>query len=260
MAKKILTVAFTLAMMAVAIVLSCLRPSWTADATADGLITDMLVRVCVAAVFFLLLLFGGYGDCLRIDKRKLRALPWCVPCLLVAVVNFPFSALIGGGARVDRGDLIGLFVLYCLSVSLMEEAVFRGVLYGMIAELFPKKDPFVDCKTVLVSSAIFSAVHLFNLFTAGMGATLLQIGYTFLIGVMLSAVLLKTGSLWVCVLLHALFDFGGLLVPTLGGGVAWDGTFWLLTAVVGVLCAGHIVAYFYKNYPFKNPFKNKKEK
>lgn len=249
--KKIFALVSTFVLTGAAILFEVWRPSWTADSTANGLITDTLVRLCIAAVFFLLLCFGGYGDILRWKKGRGRTILWCLPCFAVAIVNFPFSALIGGGARVDRVDLIPLFALYCLSVSLMEESVFRGVIQGTVADFFKKNDPFADCKTVLVTSVLFSFMHLFNLFGAGMGATFLQMGYTFLLGVMFSAVLLKTGSLWVCIFLHALFDFGGLIVPFLGSGVAWDGAFWTLTVAVGLLCAGHVLGYFYKNYPFK---------
>lgn len=257
--KKIFTIVYTVLWMGVAIVLGLLRPQWTGDERTDGLITDTLVRLCVAAVFFLLLWLGGYDGVLRLRKMSVRELLWCLPSLLIALVNFPFFALLGGGASVDRAELIPLFALYCLSVSLMEESVFRGVVQGMVSENFKKTDPLAEGKTVLVSAAVFSLVHLVNLFTSDMGMTLFQTGYTFLIGFMLSTVLLKTKNLWYCVLIHALFDFGGLLVPMLGKGVAWDLPFWILTVLAGVLCAGHVLGYLYKSYLNKKNQNTEKE-
>ena len=65
--------------------------------------------------------------------------------------------------------------------------------------------------------------------------------YTFLIGCMFAVVQIKMGSVWYCVILHALFNFGGMLTIFLASGNPWDTVFWVLTIVFGLLCAGHIV-------------------
>ena len=70
---------------------------------------------------------------------------------------------------------------------------------------------------------------------------LLQCLYTFLIGGMLIITMLKTKNIWLCVLIHTIFDFGGLLIVHIGIGNPWDTVFWILTFVGGALCAGHIV-------------------
>ena len=72
-------------------------------------------------------------------------------------------------------------------------------------------------------------------------SVLLQIVYSFLIGAMLTVVLFKTRNIWMCVLIHALFNFGGLLTSFIAIGNPWDLVFWILTIVFGVLCAGHII-------------------
>ena len=62
----------------------------------------------------------------------------------------------------------------------------------------------------------------------------------------------KTKNLWLCVLIHAIFDFGGLLtsiyvkqeekILSVAIGDPWQSKlFWVLTIVVGALCAGHVV-------------------
>ena len=114
---------------------------------------------------------------------------------------------------------------------------FRGVFYLLILSTrrdSTKKIFFVT----LASSAVFGAVHLFNLFAgAGVGATILQVGYSFLIGGMCSIALLVTGSIWAPILLHALYDFGGYLIPTLGEGIVWDAATVAVTAVLGTAVA-----------------------
>ena len=52
---------------------------------------------------------------------------------------------------------------------------------------------------------------------------------------MCAVVLLKTHCLPFCVLLHAVYNFGGTLVPTFGSGTVWDPVTVTVTAVLGVI-------------------------
>jgi hypothetical protein len=75
---------------------------------------------------------------------------------------------------------------------------------------------------------------------------LLQIGYSFLIGAMCSVVLIRTANIWLCVLLHAIFNFTGALVPICGGGVIWDAPTVIITAVIAVAVTVYMVILFIK--------------
>ena len=89
--------------------------------------------------------------------------------------------------------------------------------------------------TALISSALFGLIHLANLLEgAGVVETLMQVGYSFLIGGMCSIVLLKTRNILPCILLHTIFDFCGSLIPTLGSGEIWNPPTILFTAVLAV--------------------------
>ena len=94
-----------------------------------------------------------------------------------------------------------------------------------------------------VGAAAFSLFHFTNLLVgAGIGDVLFQCLYTFLIGAMLTITMLKTKNIWICVVIHALFDFGGLIkTQKIGSGEPWDAVFWILTIASGVLCAGHMI-------------------
>ena len=136
---------------------------------------------------------------------------------------------------------MGLYVLYVFGISLLEELVFRGTLLMLIADLL-RNSRHRPLLTVLFSSLVFSLFHLTNLFVgADIGYTLLQCAYTFLIGAMLSMVMIKSNNVWLCVLIHTIFDFGGLLIINIGSGNPWDLVFWILTITGGVLCAGHVI-------------------
>ena len=211
-----------------------------ADATMGRLISETVPRLAVGGFLITLMVTRGFGKTFT-PKWSGAQLLWSVPCLLVAIVNFPFAALISGTAVIERTDLIWLFLLKCVSIALVEEIFFRALLLPLFMERLQKNRHAVLI-SVLLTSALFAVMHLINLFFgAGIGETMLQVGYTFLIGCMLAVMLLKTKNIWLCIITHALFDFGGTIVTDLGSGVFQDTVFWILTAIAGVLCAVHII-------------------
>ena len=169
---------------------------------------------------------------------SLRVFAAVIPAFAVVINNFPIIGLARGAAYVTAPAWeVSLFALSCLLIGVFEEFAFRGVFYMLL--LSTRRDSVKKIFWVTVaSSAAFGAVHLFNLLAgAGIGPTLLQVGYSFLIGGMCSIVLIVTGSIWIPVILHALFDFGGYLIPTLGDGIVWDAATVAVTAVLGVAAA-----------------------
>lgn len=218
-----------------------------ADGRADRLWKDTIPRFTAGAAAGLVACLAGYGKLFAPERKGAgRALIWCLPPLAVAIVNFPFSALASGAAVVERNDLLWLFALKCISIGLMEELLFRGILFPVIGEMLGKRR-YGGLIAAAISSAVFALYHLFNLLAgADVGATFLQVGYSFLTGGMFAAVLLRTRNLWACVGLHALFDFGGLLITDLGSGSVHDAIFWVLTAVAALICLIHVLFYLYR--------------
>ncbi len=215
--------------------------AFTGDKTADPMLSDTLTRLFAAAAAALLAAYMGSAYIFTLPRRKtlkdfFKDFLWCVPVFLVILANFPFSALISGKAVVSRPDLIWLLILKCIGIGLLEEILFRGIVLEFIMLRFKDHKNRIVV-SVLAASLVFGLIHLVNLFYGGgVVGTIQQIGYSFLIGAMLSAVLLKTGNLWLCVALHAAFDFGGMLVADLGEGAFQDTVFWILTAAAGVIC------------------------
>ena len=122
----------------------------------------------------------------------------------------------------------------CLCVGLFEEIAFRGC----VLMLFLKKRTHSKLSVFMAifwSSVVFGAVHLVNIFTSSPGAVILQIGYSALIGGLCSLVLLETGSVWACVLVHAVYNFSGGIVPRLGEGTIWTAPEVALTAALAVI-------------------------
>ena len=210
------------------------------DKTTGRLVGDTVPRLAVSLFLIVLMATKGYSKTFKPKWRGIHLL-WGIPCFLVAFVNFPFSALIRGAAVIERVDLLWLFLLKCIAIALLEEIFFRALLLPLFMERFAKYRCCVFI-SVLGSSVLFALMHLINLFFgAGVGETMLQVGYTFLIGCMLAVMMLRTENIWLCVIVHALFDIGGMIVTDLGNGPFQDMTFWILTIVAGLLCAVHIL-------------------
>lgn len=211
------------------------------DPLSNRLLCGFIARVGLSLLFLWMLYQYGGRKYMIFTRQFFRYLLWALPCFMVALINFPLSALIQGKAEVTRVDLLGLYTLYIFGVALLEELIFRGVLLLLISDVLRGKR-YQYLLTALICSAIFSLFHLTNLFEGmAIGDVLLQCLYTFLIGGMLTITMLKTKNIWLCILIHALFDFGGLLIINLGIGNPWDTVFWILTFVGGALCAGHVV-------------------
>ena len=156
---------------------------------------------------------------------------------LVALNNLPALALLSGDARVSAGFWqILLFACTCLATASFEEFFFRGVVFSTLLRRTGGLRGLLSA--VFLSSAVFGAAHLLNL-TAGASApeTLLQVGYSFLVGCVAALLFLFSRSIVVPILFHALYNFGGLLVPRLGYGDLFDTPTVILTVFLALLCA-----------------------
>ena len=251
MKKPLLTRKICLIILVICVVLIAAFRVFFADTLADSelmrsLISDDDYRPAIlntlvmdalgSVVFVCMTVYMGYRVW-GIKKPWMRSLLFGLPALAVAVNNAPIIGLATGNAYItDPAGGVLIMLAYCLAIGTFEEFAFRGLFFMMILEDRRKSTKQIFWTTA-ISSAVFGLVHLVNLAVgAGPGATLLQVGYSFLIGGMCAIVLLKTGSIWYCVLLHTVYDIGGTILYV-GGGVRWDAVTVTITAVLGVAVA-----------------------
>ena len=217
-----------------------------ADKAVEDLVSMTLTRLLGGFAFIAVLLNTGYRVLVPFRKPFLRSLLISLPAFAVVINNLPIIPLISGRAYIDSPVWkIILLLAECLAVAFFEETAFRGVVFLGFAEKRRGsiKGLFIS---IILSSAVFGAVHLLNLFTSSPLSVLLQIGYSFLIGAMCSVVLIRTADLWLCVILHAIFNFAGAVVPTCGGGIVWDAPTVAITAILAVLVTVYMVVLFVK--------------
>lgn len=184
--------------------------------------------------------------------QKPQKLLYMIPCLIIAIDNFQFSAYFNGKMELVRNgptDFI-TFAVYCLLVGLFEECIFRGVIFSVLAGYF-SKDRKGFLLTYVISSLIFGGAHLFNVLGgAGIGPTLLQVGYTTLTGGLFAFALIKTKNILFAGFVHAVYNFCGLLfdVNGLGTGIVFD-TGTVITMTIVSVVIGVFVLYSVWKYP-----------
>lgn len=205
------------------------------------------LRFCGALAALVFMLEFSFGKILNpLGNKRLKTFIFVLPALAVAINNFPWVSFFMGDCTLDAdvSELL-FYAIICICVGLFEEFAFRGC----VLMLFLKKRRTTRqgvFMAIFWSSVIFGAVHLVNIFVSSPGAVFLQIGYSALIGALCSMVLLETGNIWICVIVHALYNFAGGVVPRLGDGVIWTAPEVAVTAVLGVLAAIISVWRFFK--------------
>ena len=189
---------------------------------------------------------GGVAAILLMVRLNIRLfgkpqhLLYLIPCFLIAIDNFQFSSYFNGCMELVHKqpmDFI-LFALYCLSVGIFEECIFRGVIFTVLAGLF-SKDKKGLLLTFVASSVVFGFAHIFN-------GSILQVGYTILTGGLFAFTLMKSKNIFCCALVHAVYNFGGLLFETserfgLGNGVFFDVGTVVTMAVVSVVLGAFVL-------------------
>ena len=205
----------------------------------------ILTRLVGTLVFLPLIRRMGYPVLGGMKKPLSRfAPPVILAAWVVALNNLPVVGFVSGNARVSAGVApLLLFALECAAVGCFEELAFRGFLLPWCAEGMKGKRNAAFF-SALISSAIFGAVHLVNLFAGGSpGAVAMQIGYSFLIGGLCAAVLLASGSVWMCAAVHAVYNFCGTILSRFGEGVRWDSLTVGLTVGIGAAAGVLILIY-----------------
>ena len=224
------------------------KPIFTEDEVLAPLMSMTLTRLIGAVVFLVLLLHEGYRVIDPLQKPFWKGLLFTLPPFLVVVNNMPILSMIWGDAYLVHNAPVYIlwFAAECLAIGLFEELAFRGVIFLLFAEKRHTTRGGLFWSLAL-SSVVFGGVHLVNLMVgAGIGDVMLQIGYSCLIGAMCSVVLLKTRNIWLCVALHAIYDFCGTLMPTLGDGTWWDTPTVIFTTVLAVATAVYLIWQFFK--------------
>ncbi len=118
-----------------------------------------------------------------------------IPLLLIASVN------LWNGININNSKNEIIFhILTMINVGFIEEIIFRGFLFKMMAKENVKR-------AILVSALTFGIGHIVNLLNgASIIPTLLQICYAVSLGYLFVLIFYKSKSLMPCIITHALIN------------------------------------------------------
>ncbi len=237
--KDALFIGLAVGFFILALLMEFLEISFVKDEFYNRFISKTLEQSCGAVGGIFLIKYLKIQVFGKIEKAL-----YLIPCLIIAIDNLQWFALFSGKMSIAYNQPIDfvLFFIYCLSVGLFEELIFRGILFSFFARLFPKnKGGFL--LTFLISSLVFGLAHLLN-------GNLLQVAYSILTGGLFAFCLVKTKNVLCSALVHAVYNFCGLLFDKegLGTGVVFD-TGTVITMLIVSIVVGVFVIYKILKYP-----------
>ena len=174
---------------------------------ADAISLNLGIQKCVTAPVLLLLsillwawvghagLKGKFG--LRVPLAPAKRMLLYLPLVIIVSRKLWFGATL----NYPAWEAV-LFIVSMLCVGFLEEMVFRGLLFRGMA-----KSNLTAA--IIVSAITFGLGHIVNLFNASgqdLVTTIMQIVFAVLIGFMLVFVLLKSGSIWPCIIFHGVIN------------------------------------------------------
>ena len=185
---------------------------------------DILYQVLFILWPAALVLIFGFGFIFR--QRGIRATIGAALPLFLVFGYFLYAKL---AATVKNPGLqwkseleIFFGVLLLFGVGFREEVLYRGVITNAIASKYTNS-PKGLWITVLSAGAMFGIMHLGNMFQGvSFAGALFQSISALVGGLLLCAVYLRGGNIWVMILLHSLIDTAPLVDMLFTNGTAGD--------------------------------------
>lgn len=216
-------------------------------------IKDIIKYALFIFITFLSLWYFCLTPFIKKKRLSLKSTLMILPCLLVCLLNPPIFGLVLtpnplNYQGVDLAVNILLFFTTCLLTAVLEETIFRYVIFDFILEgkHSSKKDVFLS---IILSSLIFGLFHILNAFSGFSFAIILQVIYSFLLGCMCAFALYITSNVIYSIILHTVFNFSGTLLIALGNPFNWVTLpIIIFIAVIGISVSIYIIYMLIKHY------------
>ena len=141
-----------------------------------------------------------------------------VTCVMVTVAQIYLQFMTKDGNLQSFPNII-MFLLTMIFVGFAEEGIFRGVILNLCRNRFSKTRGGIMA-AVMLNGLLFGSMHLTNIFSGvSVKSAVVQTITAIILGVLLAAIYVRSGNLWVVIILHAWIDIASLM----GGGVFGKG-------------------------------------
>ena len=179
----------------------------------------LLIAIPVAIVF----LFGFRGAFQRKNffLGVLCGLPY-IACYSVIMALVLANNLKNPEATLQPWNLILYSLFSILGVGIREECIYRAAVQNIVAKKYANSVKGIWI-TAIVGAFIFGIMHAGNFFTTttNPSSIVVQIISAMFSGLVIGAIYLRSGNIWVVILIHTLIDTAGL-VPFSFLGVTLD--------------------------------------
>lgn len=155
-------------------------------------IANTILSVCLIVIMLLLKRTSYYG---LTKVKNTKQYLYFIPLLIIVTVN------LWNGFNINHSSKEIVFhILTMLNIGFIEEIIFRGFLFKMMAKHNIKS-------AVIVSAITFGAGHIVNLLNgAELVPTLIQVCYATSIGYLFVIIFHKSKSLVPCIVTHSLVN------------------------------------------------------
>lgn len=163
--------------------------------------SDMIsVLISVVITFILYAYIVKFKKVFSFSNSKL-ALILAIPSIVLIISNLLEPSFVIPASLLTLGTAIGLGLVPGIS----EELIFRGLLISYFMKRFKSSNGIYFI--ILFSALSFGLTHLANAFVgAPLDYTIFQAFGTIGLGVILAAIYLRTGNIWIPILIHAILD------------------------------------------------------
>lgn len=144
-------------------------------------------------LFIVIFKLGKYFGLTKFPNPK--KFLYFIPLLILMSIN------LWGGIKIENSFLeITFYIISMIFVGFLEEIIFRGFLFRMMAKDNLKL-------AIIITSLTFGVGHIINLLTgASFVPTLIQIIYATATGYLFAVILVKGKSLWPCIIPHSVVN------------------------------------------------------
>ncbi len=174
-------------------------------------LSPLTIMICFTSVLLLNLFFKN----LKIYERGnfFKTLKASFLYLTFVTLNLIYTIYIAiknnAQFKPISGIFFGIFVLI-FGIGFIEESLYRGLILNIFAKKYLDK-PNGIFKILMFPAIIFGAIHIFNIFTGiSLEKAILQTILAFFVGILLNAIYLRGGNIFVLILIHAILDASGL--------------------------------------------------
>ena len=183
---------FTIALIIVYVVINSYIMQNFGTSSYQSVAMNTILSILVTILVMSLNRVKFYGITKPNNTKKFL---YFIPLFIISLFNLRRGIHINN----TTGEII-FHILTMINIGFLEEMLFRGFLFKMMAKDNVKS-------AILVSSITFGIGHIINLLNgAEIVSTLLQVCYAVAIGYMLVMIFCKSKSIIPCVIFHAIFN------------------------------------------------------